>query len=84
MLVKIKTGDQTLEFDSTKNPIAILFTPKDKEHVENMRHDELLLLSAPLKDMRSPERIWHWAYNDWKGAKYISPEQAATQTQLRR
>jgi len=73
MLVKIKHGDKTLEFNSTENAIAILFTPNDKVEVEKMAREDLLFLSAPLKVMRDGAAdVWHWAFNDWKGATRVA------------
>lgn len=72
MLVKIKQGDTTTEFDSKDVAIAILFTPSDKEIVEKMEHNDLLFLSAPFKVMAGNEaEVWKWAFNDWKGATYV-------------
>ena len=74
MLVKIKQGDKTIEYDSKDVAIAILFTPSDKEHVEKMEHDDLLFLSAPFNVMAGNEaETWHWAYNDWQGATFVQP-----------
>jgi hypothetical protein len=52
MLVKIKHNDQTFEFDSTKQAIAILLTPKDREAIDKMPKDEQLILSAPFSVMK--------------------------------
>lgn len=82
MLVKIKKGDQTLEFNSQDELIAVLFTPADKEIVENMAHDDLLFLSGPFSVMAEKAAdAWHWAFNGWKGATFIDASAAASQAQ---
>jgi hypothetical protein len=74
MLVKIKHNDTTLEFDSTKQAIAILLTPKDREAIEKMPRDEQLLLSAPLSVMKDKAaETWAWAHQ-WKGATMIDTD----------
>ena len=71
MLVKIKHNDQTLEFDSTKQAIAILLTPKDREAIDKMPIDEQLILSAPLGVMKDKAaEMWAWAHQ-WNGATMI-------------
>ncbi|MCK5644343.1 MAG: hypothetical protein KAJ19_26325 [Gammaproteobacteria bacterium] len=82
MLVKIKDGDNTLQFDSRENAIAILLTPKDKEHIETMSHNDLMILSAPFQLMKDKAvDAWHWAMNGWQGATWI-PNDGVTQSQL--
>lgn len=73
MLVKVKTETgQTLQFDSTKQDIAVLLTPKDKEAIEKMPKEDLLIVSAPLKSMRhNAAEVWQWAFNGWEGATHI-------------
>ena len=71
MLVKIKHNDQTLEFDSTKQAIAILLTPKDREAIEKMPMEEQLILSAPFSVMKDKAAdTWAWAHQ-WDGATMI-------------
>lgn len=71
MLVKIKHNDKTFEFDSTKQAIAILLTPKDREAIEKMPKEEQLILSAPLSIMRDKAAdTWAWAHQ-WDGATMI-------------
>ncbi len=81
MLVKIKDGDTTTEFNSQDVLIAVLFSPTDKEIVENMARDDLLFLSGPFSVMATKAAdAWHWAFNGWKGATFIDPKTAAAQT----
>ena len=83
MLVKIKTGDTTLEFNSKDELIAVLFTPADKEIVEKMAHDDLLFLSGPFSIMKDKAAdAWQWAFNGWKGATFVSPEAATSQAAI--
>lgn len=85
MKVKVKVGDTTLEYDSKDVAIAILFTPSDKEIVEKMEHNDLLFLSAPFKVMAGNEAdVWHWAFNDWKGARFVEPGSIISKPQLPR
>ena len=85
MLVKIKHGDTTTEFNSKDVAIAILFTPNDKEIVEKMEHNDLLFLSAPFNVMAGHEAdVWHWAFNDWKGATYVDPHTVMSKPQQER
>jgi len=85
MLVKVKQGDTTTEFDSKDVAIAILFTPSDKETVEKMAHNDLLFLSAPFKVMAGNEtEVWHWAFNNWKGATFVDPHTVASKSQPRK
>jgi hypothetical protein len=80
MLVKIKHNDQTLEFDSTKQAIAILLTPKDRDAIDNMPKDEQLILSAPFSVMKDKAaETWAWAHQ-WNGATMIDSDV----TQLRK
>jgi hypothetical protein len=80
MLVKIKHNDTTLEFDSTKQAIAILLTPKDREAIDKMPKDEQLLLSAPFSVMKDlAAETWAWAHQ-WAGATMID----TNTTQLRK
>lgn len=80
MLVKIKHNDKTFEFDSTKQAIAILLTPKDREAIDKMPKEEQLILSAPLSVMRDKAAdTWLWA-NQWDGATMID----TNVTQLRK
>lgn len=80
MLVKIKHNDQTFEFDSTKQAIAILLTPKDREAIDKMPKDEQLILSAPLSVMKDKAaETWAWAHQ-WNGATMIDSDA----TQLRK
>ncbi len=82
MLVKIKQGDTTTEFNSKDVLIAILFSPSDKEVVENMTHDDLLFLSGPFSVMKDKVAdAWHWAFNGWKGATFVDGSAAKSQTQ---
>lgn len=81
MLVKIKKGDTTLEFNSKDELIAVLFTPADKEIVEKMSHNDLLFLSGPFSIMKDKVAdAWQWAFNGWKGASFVDP--LSTETQL--
>lgn len=85
MLVKIKQGDKTVEFDSKDVAIAILFTPSDKEIVEKMEHNDLLFLSAPFKVMAGNEaEVWKWAFEDWKGAHFVDPHAVISKPQQQR
>jgi len=85
MLVKIKQGGTTMQFDSKDVPIAILFSPSDKEIVEKMEHDDLLFLSAPFKFMaNNAAEMWKWAFNDWKGATFVDPQKVSSEIQLPR
>lgn len=71
MLVKIKHNDKTFEFDSTKQAIAILLKPKDREAIDKMPKEEQLILSAPLSVMRDKAaETWAWAHQ-WDGATMI-------------
>jgi hypothetical protein len=71
MLVKIKHNDQTFEFDSTKQAIAILLTPKDREAIDKMPQEEQLILSAPYSVMKDKAaETWAWAHQ-WDGATMI-------------
>ncbi len=71
MLVKVKHNDQTFEFDSTKQAIAILLTPKDREAIDKMPPSEQLIISAPFALMRDKAaEVWAWA-NQWTGATMI-------------
>lgn len=80
MLVKIKHNDQTFEFDSTKQAIAILLTPKDREAIDKMPKDEQLILSAPYSVMKDKAaETWAWAHQ-WNGATMIDSDA----TQLRK
>jgi hypothetical protein len=80
MLVKIKHNDQTFEFDSTKQAIAILLTPKDREAIDKMPKDEQLIVSAPLSVMKDKAaETWAWAHQ-WNGATMIDSDA----TQLRK
>jgi hypothetical protein len=80
MLVKIKHNDQTFEFDSTKQAIAILLTPKDREAIDKMPKDEQLILSAPFSVMKDKAaETWAWAHQ-WNGATTIDSDA----TQLRK
>lgn len=82
MLVKIKQGDQTIQYDSKDVLIAVLFTPADKEIVEKMEHADLLFLSGPFSVMaEGVTDAWHWAFNGWKGATFIDASAAASQAQ---
>ena len=74
MLVKIKHNDQTFEFDSTKQAIAILLTPKDREAIDKMPENEQLILSAPFSVMKdkAPE-TWAWAHQ-WNGATMLDTD----------
>lgn len=84
MLVKIKQGDVTTEFNSKDVLIALLFTPADKEIVEKMKRDDLLFLSGPFSIMKDKvEEAWHWAFNGWKGATFVDPSAAASQVPQR-
>lgn len=80
MLVKIKQGDTTTEFNSKDVLIAVLFSPADKEIVEKMAHNDLLFLSGPFSVMADKvSEAWHWAFNGWKGATFVDPASAASQ-----
>jgi len=71
MLVKIKHNDKTYEFDSTKQAIAILLSPKDREAIDKMPKEEQLILSAPFSVMKDKAAdTWAWAYQ-WDGATMI-------------
>lgn len=72
MLVKVKKNGQTLQFDSTKDDIAILLTPKDKEAIEKMEREQMLIVSAPFNSMKDKaSEVWAWAYNGWDGATFV-------------
>lgn len=72
MLIKIKQGDETLQFDSKDVLIAVLFTPSDKETIKKMEHDDLLYMSGPFQVLSNGvAAAWQWAMNGWKGAKYV-------------
>ena len=80
MLVKIKHNDKTFEFDSTKQAIAILLTPKDREAIEKMPPEEQLILSAPYSVMKDKAAdTWAWAHQ-WDGATMID----TNETELRK
>lgn len=80
MLVKIKHNDQTFEFDSTKQAIAILLTPKDREAIDKMPKNEQLILSAPYSVMKDKAAdTWAWAHQ-WNGATMVDSDS----TQLRK
>lgn len=82
MLIKIKKGDTTLQFDSHEVAIALLLTPKDREAIDKMPPDEQLILTGPLKLMRDKAaETWQWAMTNWEGAKYVSSREI---TQLRK
>ncbi len=71
MLVKIKHNDKTFEFDSTKQAIAILLTPKDREAIDKMPKEEQLILSAPFSVMKDKAAdTWAWAHQ-WDGATML-------------
>jgi len=71
MLVKVKHNDQTFEFDSTKQAIAILLSPKDREAIDKMPPEEQLILSAPFGVMKDKAaETWAWAHQ-WDGATMI-------------
>lgn len=71
MLVKIKHNDKTFEFDSMKQAIAILLTPKDREIIDKMPVEEQLILSAPLSVMKDKAaETWAWAHQ-WDGATML-------------
>ena len=71
MLVKIKHNDQSFEFDSTKQAIAILLTPKDRDAIDKMPKEEQLILSAPLSVMKDKAAdTWAWAHQ-WDGATML-------------
>lgn len=79
MLVKVKVGEETIEYNSLETPIAILFTPKDKEHIEKMQRDDLLMISAPLKAVQFDlARLWQWAKTGWRGATYVDLDNIRT------
>jgi len=72
MLVKVKIGDKTIEFDSKEHLIAILLDPGSKESIKNMEDDQQLILTGPLSIMRNGTAdAWQWAMTDWHGAKLI-------------
>jgi len=72
MLVKIKVGDKTLEFDSQKHLMAILLTPSDKQSIDNMKDDQQLIVSGPVSSFQNGQHeAWQWAMTGWKGAKHI-------------
>lgn len=84
MLVRIKQGDTTTEFNSKDVLIAVLFTPADKEIVEKMAHDDLLFLSGPFSVMaKGAADAWHWAFNGWKGATFVDPSTTLSQVPQR-
>ena len=81
MLVKINHNGTTLQFDSQKDDIAILLAPKDKEAIQKMAPDDLLVLSAPLKSMQTrAAEVWQWAMTGWKGATHISHQSILEQS----
>lgn len=72
MLVKIKVGDQTMEFDSQKVTMAILLDSSSKQAIKNMADEEQLILSGPPSIMRdNAAEAWQWAMQDWEGAKFV-------------
>lgn len=72
MLVKIKVGDKTLEFDSQKHLIAILLDDGSRASIAQMKDDERLVLSGPLHEIQhGSAAAWQWAMTDWKGAKFV-------------
>lgn len=76
MLIKIKDGDKTLQFDSRKVRIAILLDPASKEAVDKMGPDEPLIVAAPLDEMRNNSaEVWQWALGNWEGATLITGSQ---------
>lgn len=81
MLVKVKTKTgHTLQFNSQEEDIAILLTPKDKEAIEKMPREDLLIVSAPLKSMRDKAaEVWQWAFSGWKGATHVDLDNIRTQ-----
>ncbi len=76
MLIKIKLEDRTVEFDSSKVPVAILLTPKDKEAIEKMPAEQQMIVSFPLQAMNNGNaaELWQWAYEDWQGATMVTPQ----------
>ena len=80
MLVKVKTRTgQTLQFDSTKDDIEVLFTPKDKAAIQDMPREDLLIVSAPLASMRDKAaEVWQWAMTGWKGATHVDLDNIRT------
>jgi hypothetical protein len=82
MLIKIKRGDTTLQFDSHDVAIAILLTPKDREAIDKMPTNEQLILTGPFSLMKDKAaETWQWAMTGWKGAQYVSKDEI---TQLRK
>lgn len=83
MLVKIQLENgETVQYNSQENLIAVLFTPSDKNVVENMAKDDLLFLSGPFRIMsRGVEKAWAWAYDSWIGAHYVKGPQLDSQSQ---
>lgn len=80
MLVKVKHNDETFEFDSSKQAIAILFTPKDREALNKMPSTEQLFLSAPYSVMKdNAADTWHWAHQ-WKGATLVDTDATKLRT----
>ncbi len=74
MLIKVKRNGHEMQFDSTKEDVAILLTPKDKEAIEKMPRNDMLIISAPLVSMRDKAaEVWKWAMTGWKGATYVDP-----------
>jgi len=72
MLVKIKKGDVTMEFDSQDCLIAILLDDGSKQSVANMKNDERLILSGPLSVIRGgAAAAWQWAMTGWTKAQFM-------------
>jgi len=72
MLVKIKVGDKTMEFDSSKHLIAILLDDATRDAIDKMPKDEQMVLSGPYKVMATgAAQAMQWAMTDWQGAKFI-------------
>jgi len=81
MLVKVKKGDQTLQFNSQNEDIAILLTPKDKQAIQEMPREDLLIVSAPFSSMKTQSNVaevWQWARQDWKGATLVDLDNLRT------
>ncbi len=66
MLVKIKAGDKTLQFNSADHVIAVLLDDQSKKVCDNLKPNERLLLSGPIKAFAggSGEALI-WAMEGW-------------------
>lgn len=72
MLIKVKIGDKTVEFNSQEHVIAILLDDGNRQVIDNMPPDERLIVSGPITAFHgNKEKIMAWATTGWKHAKLI-------------